>query len=853
MNIHDLQEYDSIPRPDRRTMKFIDELRQFTPDRPAAGPRISVPESELLPETARESLKRHFPLGTDGIPLKICRNEAMKEEAFLLEITETELKITAASPAGVRYGIYELEEQLAAGRKGRFERTPFIRHRITRSCFSPNSRPPLYLDELADDIDYYPEAYLDRLAHERMNGVWITLYLNEMPVSGFPERGEAAGRKLKKLQNVVDRCARYGIRCYVFMSEPRPFDGDWMDFTKSDLEKYPELGGHQEENRIYFCTSSPAGQTYLAEGVEYIFSRVRGLGGLINIMCLENSYPCALRHMYPHIRKCNCPRCSSRSAGELFSEMARVMSGAMKKHQPDAEFFGFFYVAFHMPGEPENDAMREIASAWSPDDYLMYNCETGGSVQHFGKTRIIEDYSLSQPGPSEFWLELAGRAKKMAAKIQTGCSHGDASVPYVPVPGILYDRYAGLLKAGCSAVMQCWYFGANPGLMNRAAGRLSFLPFPETKEQFLCEIAEPIWKGNADRAAAAYECFRKSASNFPEVIGFKWFGPLHHQAVFPWHLTPAGLPLAPSYTQALPVNSGDMIGECCDYLYTPAEIRELMKRMDEFWQHGVEILRQAASTPEQKREAGLAEAIGIQIAGTKRWFEFYKLRDELIFRNMDRKEAIRSLIDEEISSVERLSELCEKDPRLGYHAEVENYLFYPAKLKARAELLKKVRDEELPALDCRAESIVRWTRGINPIPVPRERNAVWRELDRVPYRIFHDDENLVFQFRQAGRTEITLDFMPAITRKVIRIELQYNRWDHESDFLPGTELRRKGDVTEIRFSRSFFDDFRPLKTAPYFFNLSTPKASLSPRHDFAPRLRPAPANPSDLLPLVWQE
>lgn len=30
-------------------------------------------------------------------------------------------------------------------------------------------------DELMDDVDYYPEPYLDRLAHEGINGLWITV------------------------------------------------------------------------------------------------------------------------------------------------------------------------------------------------------------------------------------------------------------------------------------------------------------------------------------------------------------------------------------------------------------------------------------------------------------------------------------------------------------------------------------------------------------------------------------------------------------------------------------------------------------------------------------------------------
>jgi len=61
----------------------------------------------------------------------------------------------------------------------------------------------------------------------------------------------------------------------------------------------------------------------------------------------------------------------------------------------------------------------------------------------------------------------------MSAKLQVGCSHESATIPFMPVPSILYRKYKEMPALNITSVMQCWYFGNYPGVMNRAAGRLA--------------------------------------------------------------------------------------------------------------------------------------------------------------------------------------------------------------------------------------------------------------------------------------------------------------------------------------------------------------------------------------------
>ena len=56
----------------------------------------------------------------------------------------------------------------------------WLKNRISRCFFGPIKRPPFNIDELMNDIDYYPDEYLSRLAHEGVNGLWLTITFREI-------------------------------------------------------------------------------------------------------------------------------------------------------------------------------------------------------------------------------------------------------------------------------------------------------------------------------------------------------------------------------------------------------------------------------------------------------------------------------------------------------------------------------------------------------------------------------------------------------------------------------------------------------------------------------------------------
>ena len=847
MNPETLNAYEAIDFPKHNSLSLAAEVSEFEPWK-MPEIKLDLTGAEELPETAKASLERHFTIEPSGVPVVTQKDPSLKPEEFILDRKQDSVTITASDDSGFRYAVCELEERIRNNESGTFREVPAIPRRITRCFFAPNTRPPLKLDELLDDYDYYPDAYLDRIMHDRLNGVWLTIYLNDMPCSFFPERGKEAPRILGKLQKVVDKCARYGIKCYLYMAEPRVFnDHSWKSGTLEDLALHPELGGHKNsETSVNFCTSAPAGQQYLRETLGHIFSTVHGLGGVINIMCMESAMPCALWKLYDHVQHCNCPLCKDRTAPELFSEIASIMVDTIKKYEPSADFFGWFYSAGHLAGEPEHEIRKEIAKAWPDNAFMIHNLETGGHNPQLGKDHLVQDYSLSYAGPSEYFFELAENRPSFAAKIQTGNSHEDATVPYLPVPGILYERYKNLRKIDCCAVMQCWYFGCAPGIMNRAAGRLSFDPFPATEDEFLLELAKPLWGETAPLAAEAWKLLGNGYRYFPENLAFKWFGPMHGCIATPWYLYPADLPIAPSYTQAFPKNSGDRFGEYFGYEHTLDEICKLTKLMEIPMLESVKLIRKAAKTPDQIIEAQLVEAIAIQTSSMRRMFDFYKAREEMIYLRKDHKALMHKLIAEELKDTLRMAELCEQDSRLGYHAEVESFLFFPEKLHVKAKLLQEC-DAEIDAFDYDAD-ILKEYRGETGefFPLKSENNAETFDLDGTTGKVYRTESSLIMEFSKIA-APVRVLFEPARMMKIIEFKLSAGQHDHGADWVEGLKITHANGGAKLEFDLNHFRQWRMDDSAPYRFNLSSGKSALKPEKPWPYRLLVGTASAEELV------
>ncbi len=730
--------------------KFIGELQKplhaakpvFWRERPAAEGELSLAgglevlmnfdDPDGLLETALADFGRFcLMLGTgvrDGEAVKLIVEKASTEcrEMFRFTADAEGLTLQAADTEGIRRGLVFIEESiLGEGAPvlpfGRTEKRPFIRTRLSRCFFGPIKRPPMNRDELEDDVNYYPDEYLNRLAHEGVNALWLTVaFRDTVPVTVLPGFGRRAGVHLPKLRETVRRCARYGIRVFVFYIEPTAFIDERGHSRYSDIrlyeKDYPELLGNRQAGLTCFCPSSGLARTFLYEAARTLFLEVPGLGGMIDISVGERLTHCASWHPENN----NCPRCAGRDPCDILADVLTSLEQGMHSAAPEAEFISWPYSQYLLWGEA---ATVSAAGRLPRQVILQHNFESGGLTEQLGRVRRADDYWLSYTGPGEFFRSAALKAGKngtrIFAKLQTGCSHEVASVTHVPVPGILYDKYRQMHELGVSGAMQSWYFGNYPSPMTRAAGRLSFEPMNGNREDFLYSLARPDWGPYSGDVVRAWELFREAYAQYPVYHVFGYYAPVHDGPVWPLYLIPVNLPLIPNwkYMPEYPVQ-GDRIGECLQDAFTMEEALLLTARMSRTWREGLGHLEKTAPAfagdTERMRDIGTARALGILFDSCCNILRFYQLREAMADLTggpaLDCLSQIRELLEAEAVNSRALAVCCAGDPALGFNSEHEGFRFWPEKLHARTEQLDNVLRRELPEIEKRL------LKGLLPFP-----------------------------------------------------------------------------------------------------------------------------------------
>ncbi len=675
--------------------------------------KAAFPDSEGLLDTAYEDLQRFFK--SVGVPVNgsyqiVTELLPMKKyETFNLIVSENKCRIQAGDTEGIRRGIFFLQDELLRSdgpflTMGKKQRSPFVRTRISRCFFGPIKRPPKNKDELLDDVDYYPNGYLNRLAHDGINGLWLTIEFKNICKTSLtsyvdPDRD----RRLDKLRKTVAKCRRYGIDVFIFCIEPRVMSAD-----NPLIKEHPELGSKPFRGRSWlFCPFSESSQTYLYEAVNDIFSEVPKLGGLINISFGERSTTCLSGA--DENWKVSCAICAKKKPGEILRSSLSAMERGMHAANPNAKLISWLYVPENGTGiQRSTEPLKEIAELTPPGVICQYNFESGGSKVQLGKKRHAGDYWLSYVGPSRDFTNIVSGANKggveIAAKLQACNSFEVSTVPYVPVPGKLYQKYRAMRKLGVTTVMQCWYIGNMPSVMNRAAGaELPFISQDLTKDEFLIELARRDWGAkHAGQVVKAWELFSKAYDNYPLTNAFQYYGPMHEGIVWPLHLKPVHKNLSPIWKLEYPP-SGDRIGECFSETHTFDEVLELCKRMSDTWQEGLKLIHEIkplfVNEPERLQDITNAEALGIQFRSGYNILRFYHLRERLLYGPQKHQSNILSQIEiivrEEIDNSSRMIDLCNQNPFLGFQAEAEGYKYFPAKLRWRIDLLQKLLDKEL--------------------------------------------------------------------------------------------------------------------------------------------------------------
>ena len=751
-----------------------------------------------------------------GYPVKLAVAPFATAEEYEIEIGAEACLILAADTEGIRRAVMRLEELLILGggdlTVGKTHAVPVLKRRLTRCFFSPTNRPPKNGDELFDDIDYYPEAYLNRLMHDGINAIWIyTSFEALVKTSYIPEYGEGGEKRLKKLNRVIEKCKRYGIEVFIFAMEPVSLDGASIGAKYPGLiKKYPEALGAKSGmgGPTAFCSYTDFARGYVEEAIKKIFEAAPGLGGLLSITQGERVTTCSNTWGdYEGVWKNDCPHCSDKRRAEILTHTIGLVRGAIDKVKPEAEYISWTYG--HRGWR--DDEIEEYVRCAPERISLLQNFEDAGREMQLGKKRVAFDYWLSYKGPSHMFRFTAEKGrlnnKPIYAKLQVCCSHECASVPYIPVPGIIYDKITSAIELGVTGVMESWYFGNYPCIMSRAVELLAYGNRFKSKREFLLELATLVFpRCDAEKLASAWEAFEEGYVNYPINVMFGYYGPMTDGIVWELALIPKNFSLSRSW-QLIDKTDGDRIGECLFNGHTIREAVTLAERMCEAWERGCAFLSETsvAKSGVPSGEITVAEALRLLFKSGRNVLRFYELRNKLGYGEGDAETIlaeIRAILDEELLSCERMIELCKKDTRLGYHSEAEGYKFFPKKLEYKIEKLRELIAGEFEVVKERVAL------GLSPLPY-----FDGEDPDSIHYKAARGDISLAEWADVGGKGR----FRVAVGDENIKIELSS---DKKAEFVIANEfnlffpaasviIKKDGNLVlhrDCKSHQSYFDE-----------------------------------------------
>lgn len=302
-----------------------------------------------------------------------------------------------------------------------------------------------------------PDSLLDAYARQNVNALFVHGVLSQLSPYRFdPEQSRDYKIRRENLRDLIRRAALRGIKIYLYFNEPRALMLDVY-------ERYgkPEIGGGVYQNMISMCLQAEEPREYLYEATKDLFEDVKGIGGIFTITRSENETHCHTR------QPCTCPRCSEMPETKVqFPVMVNnIMRQAIRDAGSDAQVIAYVWAWYPFL---DNEALDEAFAALHPEIAIMQVSENSLPINKGGVDGIVEDYSISNPGPSpnsEYVLRTAAKyGHKTFAKVQMCNSWECSSVPYLPVFDTELKHLKNLHDVGVESYMLTWTLGGYPSI-----------------------------------------------------------------------------------------------------------------------------------------------------------------------------------------------------------------------------------------------------------------------------------------------------------------------------------------------------------------------------------------------------
>ena len=535
-----------------------------------------------------------------------------------------------------------------------------------------------YADPLGDDeVGSYPEGLLQKLAAQGVNAVWLHTVLRTLAKDPkYPEFGEGSERRIANLNRLVKRCAKYGIKVFLYMNEPRAMPDD---FFRGHPEREAFRGCDDRNWPVFaMCTSCAEVRRWVRDSLEQVFRGVPGLGGIFTITMSENLTNCASRG-----NKKGCARCRGRDSSEIVAEINAAMIEGMTAANPDAVALLYDWAWDRTDGGVD----RVMGLLPKRNVRVLSVSEHAMPVEHGGVKVNVSDYSISVVGPGaaarRTWAAARGNGIPTAAKVQANCSWELASFPYLPVIDLVAEHALNLAREGVDGVLLSWSHGCCPA-PNLSVFR-DVRKDDTDKGAVLDRIAAELYGARAVPAVRrAWGAFADGYREFPFSSSVAYNGPQHMGPANPLYLEPTG------YRATMVGIPYDAVKSWCAE-YPPATWTNQMARVRDGFERGCGLFAQAIAEMPADRRAAAEKELRLFRAATLHFRSSVDQAGFCLARDAKDAAAMRAFAARELETAKTLLPLVRGDSSFGYESS-NQYFYIPQDIREKILTCRLIYD-----------------------------------------------------------------------------------------------------------------------------------------------------------------
>jgi hypothetical protein len=514
----------------------------------------------------------------------------------------------------------------------------------------------IYGDPLLDaKLNPYPEELLRQYAEKGINAVWLQGILYKLiPWMGETNFSLHWQKRLENLRILIKSAARFGIKIYLYLNEPRNMPAEFFDL-------FPTWKGARENNNNSYamCISNPEILPALRDGVSKLVKAVPELGGILTITMSEN-----VTHCLSQIFLEECPRCKNRPFYEFPLKINQAIAEGV--HNVDSQID---VIAWNWGWQKSWD--EKVVELLPAGMKLMVTSESGIITKLEDTIFVVSDYSISKPGPGPTIKRLKKvcdkRGIKLVAKVQLNNTWECSAVPYIPVPFLVEEHLNNLRGIGISDFMLSWTTGGYPGgnleLLNQKCSNYIMKKFGKTAFQFINE---------------AMKYFSDAFRNFPlHKTSQLYLAPQNYGSMNLLYAEKT------NYSATMLGFPYDDLHAWCGGHFTEENIEKLFKRISLGWAEGLKYLNKARDYIEAdcidnyEDLLNVSEAAYCHFRSTYLQINFIRNRNDLKF------DQCIPILTEETKLAKRLLSIIKRDSRIGF--EASNHYFYSV-----SDLMEKV-------------------------------------------------------------------------------------------------------------------------------------------------------------------